>query len=125
MVIISDDNTRRTPTKRIVPLILDELNRAGIPDSAVSIVISSGTHRAMTPPELDQKYGPAVLSRVPIIPHRYKEPSELVDFGTTSRGIPSSSTGTWLRPTSGLQLAKLCPTIRPDGAEAQRRSSPV
>lgn len=88
VVIISDDNTRRTPTKRIVPLILDELNRAGIPDSAVSIVISSGTHRAMTSAELEQKYGPAVLSRVSIIPHRYKQPSELVDYGTTSRGIP-------------------------------------
>jgi len=88
IVIISDDNTRRTPTRRIVPLILDELNRAGVPDSAVSIVISSGTHRAMTSSELDQKYGTGVLSRVPIIPHRYKDPSELVDFGTTSRGVP-------------------------------------
>ncbi|RPJ56413.1 MAG: nickel-dependent lactate racemase [Acidobacteria bacterium] len=88
VVIISDDNTRRTPTKRIIPLILDELNRAGIPDSAVSVVISSGTHRAMTSTELDQKYGREVISRVPIIPHRYKDPSELVDFGTTGRGIP-------------------------------------
>ncbi len=88
VVIISDDNTRRTPTRRIVPLILDELNRAEVPDSAVSVVISSGTHRAMTSGELDQKYGPEVLSRVSIIPHRYKDPSELVDFGTTSRGVP-------------------------------------
>ena len=88
VVIISDDNTRRTPTRHIVPLILNELNRAGLPDSAVSVVISSGTHRAMTASELDQKYGPEVLSRVPIIPHRCKDPSELIDFGTTSRGIP-------------------------------------
>ncbi|RPI26539.1 MAG: nickel-dependent lactate racemase [Acidobacteria bacterium] len=88
VVIISDDNTRRTPCGVIVPLVLDELNRAGIPDSAVSIVISSGTHRPMTSLEIDQKYGREVVSRVPIIPHRYKEPAELVDFGTTSRGTP-------------------------------------
>jgi nickel-dependent lactate racemase len=88
VVIISDDNTRRTPTRCIVPPILDELNRAGVPDSAVSVVISSGTHRAMTSAELDQKYGRDVLSRVSVLPHRYKDASELVDFGTTGRGIP-------------------------------------
>lgn len=88
VVIVSDDNTRRTPTQIIVPLLLDELNRAGIPDSDIQIVISSGTHRAMTEDELDRKYGQAVLSRVQILPHRYKDPSELVDFGTTSRNVP-------------------------------------
>jgi len=88
VVIISDDNTRRTPTQVIVPLLLDELNRAGVPDRDISIVISSGTHRPMTDEELDWKYGNAVLSRVEVLPHRYKDPAELVDFGTTSRGVP-------------------------------------
>ena len=30
VIIISDDNTRVTPTKQIVPLLLDELNKAGL-----------------------------------------------------------------------------------------------
>jgi len=88
IVIISDDNTRRTPTQVIVPILLDELNLAGIPDRDITIVISSGTHRAMTEEEVNRKYGQPVLSRVQILPHRYKDPSELVDFGTTSRNVP-------------------------------------
>lgn len=86
VVIISDDNTRRTPTRDIVPILLDELNSAGIPDRDIRILISSGTHRPMTGKELDEKYGSAVLNRVPILPHEYKNPEALVDYGTTSRG---------------------------------------
>ncbi len=86
IIIISDNNTRVTPTKRIIPVLLDFLNEAGIPDSDIQIIISSGTHRAMTDAELDEKYGPQVMSRVTILPHRYKDPNSLVEYGVTKRG---------------------------------------
>ena len=86
IMIISDDNTRVTPTKRIVPVLLDFLNQAGIPDRDIQIIISSGTHRAMTDAELDEKYGAPVMSRVTILPHRYKDPNSLVEYGVTKRG---------------------------------------
>lgn len=86
VIIISDDNTRLTPTKEIVPLLLDELNKAGVPDSDVKVTISSGTHRPMTEAEIDDKYGEPVLSRVAILTHNYKDPDNLVDYGTTERG---------------------------------------
>lgn len=86
VVIISDDNTRHTPTKEIVPLLLNELNKAGVPDSDIRIVVSSGTHRPMTKQEIDEKYGEPVLSRVPVLPHNYQDPDELVDYGLTKRG---------------------------------------
>jgi len=86
VIIISDDNTRITPTKMIIPILLDYLNKAGIPDSDIQIIISSGTHRAMTDEELDEKYGAPVMSRVPILPHKYKDPDSLVHFGQTDRG---------------------------------------
>ncbi len=86
VIIISDDNTRVTPTKQIVPLLLDELNKAGVPDSDVKVIISSGTHRPMTEAEIDEKYGEPVLSRAPVLPHKYKEPDNLVDYGSTERG---------------------------------------
>ena len=53
VVLISDDNTRPTPTRRIIPILLDYLNQAGVPDSCIEIVLSSGTHRAMTPAEIE------------------------------------------------------------------------
>jgi lactate racemase len=86
VVMVSDDNTRRTPTWEIVPVLLDELNAAGVPDRDVRILISSGTHRPMTDSELEEKYGPAVRSRVSILPHEYKNPDALADYGTTKRG---------------------------------------
>src|ERR1019366_9314266 len=46
VIIISDDNTRVTPTKRIIPVLLDFLNQGGVPDRDIQIIISSGTHRA-------------------------------------------------------------------------------
>ena len=86
VAIISDDNTRITPTDRIIPILLNAINRAGVPDRDIFILISSGTHRAMTTQEIEEKYGQAVLSRVPILPHRYKDPSELVEYGKTASG---------------------------------------
>jgi nickel-dependent lactate racemase len=86
VIIISDDNTRVTPTKQIVPMLLDALNEAGIPDQDIQVIISSGTHRPMTDAELDEKYGDPVMARVAILPHHYKDPDSLVDYGVTERG---------------------------------------
>jgi nickel-dependent lactate racemase len=86
VIIISDDNTRITPTQLIIPILLDSLNDAGIPDKDIQIIISSGTHRAMTAEELDEKYGDPVMSRVQILPHKYKDPDSLIHFGLTERG---------------------------------------
>ncbi len=86
IIIVSDDNTRATPTRRIIPILLNFLNEAGVPDRDIQIIISSGTHRAMTDAELDEKYGTPVMSRVRILPHQYKDPASLVGYGTTKRG---------------------------------------
>jgi nickel-dependent lactate racemase len=86
ITLIVDDNTRITPTKQIIPILLDELNRAGVPDSDIQAVIASGTHRPMTSQEKDEKYGAVVMSRIPVLDHDYKDPHKLVDYGITKRG---------------------------------------
>ncbi|MEA3336139.1 MAG: nickel-dependent lactate racemase [Chloroflexota bacterium] len=86
VTLIIDDNTRITPTMQIVPVVLDTLNRIGIPDSDIQAVIASGTHRPMTAEEKDEKYGDPILSRIPVLNHNYKDPAKLVDYGTTERG---------------------------------------
>ncbi len=86
ITLIVDDNTRITPTKEIIPALLDELNRVGVPDRDIQAVISSGTHRPMTPEEKEEKYGTYVMSRIPVLDHNYKDPARLVDYGTTERG---------------------------------------
>jgi lactate racemase len=86
IVIIADDNTRITPVDRIIPLLLDRLNACGIPDADVRIIIASGTHRLMTAAEIEDKYGQAVLSRVRVLTHPYKDASSLIEYGETRRG---------------------------------------
>jgi lactate racemase len=86
VVLIVDDNTRPTPTKQILPIVLDELNQAGIPDTHIRAVIASGTHRTMTEDEKVQKFGQALLHRIPFLEHHYRDVSTLVDYGTTARG---------------------------------------
>jgi nickel-dependent lactate racemase len=85
-VIVADDNTRLTPADKIIPLLLDELNAAGVADGQITVVIALGTHRFMTEAEILGKFGPAVVKRVRVVNHDYKNPAELVELGTTANG---------------------------------------
>jgi lactate racemase len=87
VVLVADDLTRPTPTDLIVPLLLDALNRAGVPDRAIEIVIALGTHRPMTPAEIVVKFGRAVTTRVPVFNHEAFNPVALVDVGLTPSGV--------------------------------------
>lgn len=86
VAVIGDDGTRLTPTDQIVPPLLDELNAGGVPDSAITLVIATGTHRAMTPDEIAAKYGSLVTDRVRAINHDCLDEENLVSCGITRRG---------------------------------------
>lgn len=88
VVIVADDLTRPTPTQLIIPLLLDELQAAGVPDAAVQVIIALGTHRQMTEPEIVEKFGEQVVRRVPVINHNAFDDDALVDLGTTPSGVP-------------------------------------
>ncbi len=87
VVIVADDNTRLTPTHIIVPLLLNTLNEAGIPDETVEILIALGTHRKMTEKEIEQKFGSETVRRVPVINHDCNDQELLADLGTTPGGV--------------------------------------
>ncbi|MBU2702580.1 nickel-dependent lactate racemase [Sporomusaceae bacterium BoRhaA] len=86
IVILADDNTRLTPTKQIIPLLLDEMNAAGVKDEQITIIIALGTHRFMTQEEIVEKFGKAVAERVTIKNHDFKNPNALIDLGKTANG---------------------------------------
>jgi len=86
VVILADDNTRLTPVDEILPVVLDEMNAAGIEDEQVTVVIALGTHRFMTDAEIVEKFGDEVVKRVAIKNHDCKNPEALVDLGTTPNG---------------------------------------
>lgn len=86
VVIVADDNTRLTPTEKIIPVLLDEMNAAGIADEQITIIIALGTHRFMTEEEIAVKFGEDVVKRVQIKNHDYKNPEALIDLGNTPNG---------------------------------------
>lgn len=86
IVLVADDNTRLTPANIIVPVLLDELNAAGISDDQVTVVIALGTHRFMTQQEIIEKFGEETVRRVKIKNHPYKDPDSLIDLGLTENG---------------------------------------
>jgi nickel-dependent lactate racemase len=86
VAIAIDDITRPTPTQRVVPMLLEELEALGIVRDQVRIVVASGSHRVAVRPDLVRKLGEAVLNQVETCVHNPYE--GLIYVGTTQRGTP-------------------------------------
>lgn len=88
VVIVADDLTRLTPVDVMIPLLLEELNAAGVRDEQITVLIALGTHRPMTDAEILQRFGHAVVDRVPVINNPWHDLSQLADLGVTPNGTP-------------------------------------
>ncbi len=88
VVIIADDLTRQTPVHLIIPLLLDELHGAGIGDDQVTVIIALGTHRPMTQPEIETRFGRDLTRRIRVINNPWQDRSKLIDLGPTANGTP-------------------------------------
>ena len=89
-IILVCDLTRDVPDAMILPMLLDELNEAGIRDSAIRAMVAGGGHRRITPDETRQRFGDEVLSRIEILHHDARNQDALVRIGCTSYGTPVS-----------------------------------
>jgi nickel-dependent lactate racemase len=87
-VILSEDQTRPTSVGSIAVPLMNELNRLGIPDEDIQVIIARGTHRHPTEDEIRDKLGEEVLKRVKVSVHDADDQDNLVLMGTTSRGTP-------------------------------------
>jgi nickel-dependent lactate racemase len=87
-VIVTDDHSRPTPVRDMLPSVLRELAAAGARDDDIDILVATGVHRASRPAELERKLGRDVLARLRHRCHDAYEPAGLADLGVTSRGTP-------------------------------------
>lgn len=87
-VILSEDQTRPTQVKLIALPLVKLLNRLGISDEDIYVIIARGTHRHPTEDEVKEKLGEEVLKRVKVSVHDADDQDNLVLVGTTSRGTP-------------------------------------
>ncbi len=87
IVILVDDGTRSTPQSLLLPVLLDELNRAGVADERIVLLIALGTHRAMSEAEQVARFGREACERVRVenLPH---DRAAFVDLGPSPSGVP-------------------------------------
>jgi nickel-dependent lactate racemase len=107
-LILVDDSTRSTPQKLILPILLDELNAAGVPDSEISGMIALGTHRWMKYDEIAQRVGEAVLNRISVT-NMSHDPKDFEDLGVTPLGIPIHVNRRYLESPITIAVGNIIP----------------
>jgi nickel-dependent lactate racemase len=87
-VIVHTDITRPTPNDRMLPVLLAELEEAGINRADITLLNALGTHRPQTRAELDEMLGPEIVANYRCLQHDCWDDENLVSLGKTSLGHP-------------------------------------
>ena len=87
VLIVSDDHHRPTPVRSMLPPVLSAIAAAGIPESAVEIIMALGSHRLMTRQEMREKLGGAIVDRFRVTNHEWTNPENLYFAGRVPPGI--------------------------------------
>ncbi len=85
VAIVTSDFSRPCPSDQLIPPILAELNKSGVPDEDIFVAIALGLHRPMTESEIEAMVGAEVYNRVRVVNH---DLNNTVRIGVTSAGTP-------------------------------------
>jgi nickel-dependent lactate racemase len=88
VAIVHTDITRATPNALILPIVLREIESAGVDRKAITLINALGTHRPQTEAELRVMLGDFVVDNYRCIQHDAWDDANLVSYGVTSRGNP-------------------------------------
>lgn len=86
VVIVTSDITRYTASEIYLPLLVERLNRQGIADRDIEILIALGIHRPQTTHEHERILGP-LSGRIRVRDHDCDDQDGLTSIGRTSNGI--------------------------------------
>lgn len=85
-VIVTSDITRYTGSEIYLPLLVERLNRQGVADQDMEILIALGIHRKQTDHEHQKILGP-LYGRIRVTDHECDDSAHLALLGTTTNGI--------------------------------------
>ena len=88
VVVVHSDITRPMPNDRVLPILVSELERAGIASGDITLLNAVGTHRSQTTDELQAMLGGAIVKNYRCVQHDAFDDSSLVLLGNTSHGHP-------------------------------------
>ena len=112
------DLTRPMPNRTVLPPLLAELARPGVPDGRITLLCATGTHRQATAAEMQELVGPGIVARYSIIDHDARAMPTNGSVRSTGRRC-SCSASTW-RPMR-IITGSSNPTSSPASAAAPRR----
>jgi nickel-dependent lactate racemase len=87
-VIVHTDITRATPNQLILPVILTELESAGVRRADITLLNGLGTHRPQTDDELKSLLSESVVDNYRCIQHDCYDDANLIPLDRTSLGHP-------------------------------------
>ncbi|MDD3158932.1 MAG: nickel-dependent lactate racemase [Anaeromusa sp.] len=90
VITVSDITRAWQNMDQVLPLLLDELNLAGVPDENITVLIVVGGHRQNTASEFVTLCGETVCHRVRVLNHDAWDEANMVYLGKTSRGTEVS-----------------------------------
>ena len=85
--VIFTDITRATPNHRLIPWLLKHL--AHVPRENITLLNSTGTHRANTRAELEKMLTPEVVANYRVLNHQAEDRAACVQVGSTRDGTPA------------------------------------
>jgi len=106
-VIAVDDLSRPTPAALILPFFIEQLIAAGIPAEYITLVISLGSHTALTHEDLVKKLGAGVVARHRVINHDCH--GELVDIGVSVGKVPVKLNAEFMAADLKILLGSVVP----------------
>jgi lactate racemase len=86
VAIVVNDITRLVHSEVFLPVLINELNSAGVSDGEIFIVFALGIHRRQSPEEQRLVVGEEVARRIALFDHDCYDRESLVHIGRTSRG---------------------------------------
>lgn len=88
VIIVHSDITRATPNDRLLPILLAELEIAGVNRQDIILMNALGTHRPQTEAELRMMLGDDIVDTYCCLQHDAYDDSNLISLGETSLGHP-------------------------------------
>jgi lactate racemase len=86
VVIVIPDKTRRCPIDIILNIVIDRLNKNGIRNQFITIIIARGIHSAHTAKEIKKLVGEKIYQHIKIIDHNANNLNNMFPIGITTKG---------------------------------------
>lgn len=88
VALVIDDPSRWTPVERALPVVLERLERAGVGDDSIDLVVAVGRHRPVDREAMVRRLGAELTDRLRWWSPPVDDPTAYDDLGTIDQDLP-------------------------------------